>query len=288
MPSSFSVKIGGVRIGVDSARAGVEVCPSPQYEHFDLLIGDGCRSSDIRVEVTRTDADYDCHWEPPDRLLQLGLRGEQLVARFCPFGQTRVFIVADEQFSSVRIEATSLGLQLQPFRPIIYPTDAYLLLGKLGPHRAALLHASGVVVEGEALLFVGEADAGKSTIAQLFHEKGHPLLADDNVLITQPGATDALAHPTPWSFRTKHTWEHPAKLKAILMIEKGSDHSLLPTASDGRTVQDLLRNTRRLHGTQQFLQTLSLWHRLLSCIPCYRLVFSRHESVVEYVMGRLE
>ena len=46
------------------------------------------------------------------------------------------------------------------------------------------LHASSVVVNGGALLFLGHSAAGKSTLAQLL-EKTYPILADDSVFASR-------------------------------------------------------------------------------------------------------
>jgi energy-coupling factor transporter ATP-binding protein EcfA2 len=57
------------------------------------------------------------------------------------------------------------------------------------------LHASGVVIDGQAVLFVGPSGAGKSTMAAAFHARGHIVIADDvaairaanGICVTQPG-----------------------------------------------------------------------------------------------------
>lgn len=46
------------------------------------------------------------------------------------------------------------------------------------------LHASSVIMEGEALLFLGHSTAGKSTIARKLGEK-FPVLADDAVFVSR-------------------------------------------------------------------------------------------------------
>ena len=45
------------------------------------------------------------------------------------------------------------------------------------------LHASAIVVEGRALLFVGDPWAGKSTTVAALSKLGHPILADDIVRV---------------------------------------------------------------------------------------------------------
>ena len=49
------------------------------------------------------------------------------------------------------------------------------------------LHASGIVIDGRAALFVGASGAGKSTTAAAFLANGHRVLADDVVPVSQEG-----------------------------------------------------------------------------------------------------
>ncbi len=54
------------------------------------------------------------------------------------------------------------------------------LFGYLLRQRGHLtLHASAVAVGGQAVLFLGESGAGKSTTAAAFHSRGHQVLTDD-------------------------------------------------------------------------------------------------------------
>ena len=45
------------------------------------------------------------------------------------------------------------------------------------------LHASGVVIDGNAVAFIGEKEAGKSTMAATFTSEGHSILVDDILAI---------------------------------------------------------------------------------------------------------
>ena len=80
-------------------------------------------------------------------------------------------------------------------------TDADAITYLLGPVLAFLLrlrgrvplHASGVAIDGSAVLFAGTAGAGKSTTAAALASLGHPLLSDDVVPLA-----DGDGGPSAW------------------------------------------------------------------------------------------
>jgi hypothetical protein len=76
--------------------------------------------------------------------------------------------------------------------------STYLLgpvLGILLRFRGALcLHASAVVIDGKAVLFVGPPGAGKSTTAAALARLGHPVLADDIAMLEERNG-DFLVYP---------------------------------------------------------------------------------------------
>lgn len=60
-------------------------------------------------------------------------------------------------------------------------------------HRAdAHLHASGAVVDGRAVLAVGPSGAGKSSLALAWSRAGHPIIADDVILVDRHGTVTGL------------------------------------------------------------------------------------------------
>ena len=88
--------------------------------------------------------------------------------------------------AAFRIDGTARSVDGWWVAPL---TDADAVTYLLGPVLAFLLrlrdrvplHASGVVVDGRAVLFAGGAGAGKSTTAAALASLGHPLLSDDVV-----------------------------------------------------------------------------------------------------------
>ena len=63
-------------------------------------------------------------------------------------------------------------------------------------HGVEPLHATAVVIDGEAVGFVGDCGYGKSSLAAAFLQAGHPLLTDD-LLVLKEGGPGFLAYPGP-------------------------------------------------------------------------------------------
>jgi energy-coupling factor transporter ATP-binding protein EcfA2 len=54
------------------------------------------------------------------------------------------------------------------------------------------LHASAVTLDGHAVLFCGPSGRGKSTLALLASQLGHPVVSEDGVVLTVNGAQPAV------------------------------------------------------------------------------------------------
>ena len=76
------------------------------------------------------------------------------------------------------------------------------------------LHASAVAVEDQAVLFAGPAGAGKSTLAAAFAARGHAVLADDVVALSE---ADGLAVVQPGPSRIR-LW--PESVRALYGTEE--------------------------------------------------------------------
>jgi hypothetical protein len=59
----------------------------------------------------------------------------------------------------------------------------------------AVLHASGVCVNGKAVLFLGPSGAGKSTLAAALGQRGYPMVTDDFCVVRIDASGVPLIHP---------------------------------------------------------------------------------------------
>ena len=80
------------------------------------------------------------------------------------------------------------------------------------------LHANGVEVDGKAVAFMGQAGAGKSTLAAWLHDRGFSLIADDVCVVSfnedgQPFAAPGLPRLRLWLEALHASGREPAGLE---------------------------------------------------------------------------
>jgi hypothetical protein len=191
-------------------------------------------------------------------------------------------------------------------------TTTYLIgavMGILLRMRGVLcFHSSGVAVGGLAVIFIGNAGAGKSTTAAAFGARGFSVLADDIVPLDEAedrfwvrpayprlclwptsvralfGATDALP-------RIVSTWEkryldltnngyrfqdQSLPLAAIYVLDRRSAEPEAPyveAMSLNASLLDLLANTyaNRLLEKEWRAEEFRILNRILDCVPVRRL-----------------
>jgi hypothetical protein len=177
-----------------------------------------------------------------------------------------------------------------------------------------VLHASAVVVAGEALAFVGPTGRGKSTLTACFGARGFPLLADDCLVLQEvqgqfmatpnygglrlwPDSITALFDREPklaamagdseklrLGTETGRVRFHrePVRLRRIYVLESPDDGTAVQGVVVGRASPrdaclELAKHTFRLDVTdrQRLLEEFDLLGRVAGSIPVCRLVYPR-------------
>jgi hypothetical protein len=164
----------------------------------------------------------------------------------------------------------------------LFPTDQILLARILGDREGCYLHSSGVIFEGKGLLFVGNSEAGKSTVAMMLKDRGE-ILCDDRMIVRR------------WNgeFRIHGTWSHGevpevspkfARLDGIFFLEKADENRLI-TVKDS---QEIIR--KFLSCLVKPLVTAEWWERMLELVgkivhevPCYNLYFDRSGKIIDVI-----
>lgn len=127
-------------------------------------------------------------------------------------------------WTSVDDRAEFWGVVENVLRPLL----ALRLLASGG----LLAHSAAVDFDGRAILFAGPSGSGKSTISRLALGAGLPVVSDDmNAVVPADGSYALEPLPFTGDLTADQISSRPAKLAAIVMLEKGSQEALRPMSA---------------------------------------------------------
>jgi hypothetical protein len=198
------------------------------------------------------------------------------------------------------------GAEAETVRLTLLGPALAVLLHQLG---LIVLHASGVVVNGEAAIFLGDSGWGKSTLAAALYGRGYGIIADDLVAVNNAG-TEAVVFPgfpqlklwpevlrflgeapellpKAWADEEKRVFRaerrfprQPLPLRGIYVLSQGPALGIEPLRPSDALIE-LVRHSCHINlmhpvkGPSYFLQCGGLVNR----IPVRRLITPRSRSL---------
>jgi MoaA/NifB/PqqE/SkfB family radical SAM enzyme len=162
----------------------------------------------------------------------------------------------------------------------LLPSDQLILARALPAFDGAFIHAAGVKMNGQGLVFAGPSEAGKSTIVKLIGERGQ-VLCDDRVIIRKETG----------GFRVHGTWNHgeiarvspgSAPLRAVFFLRQAQRNRIDRVDDPKAVLRDLLpRLVRPLVSADWWEAALAVADDIVREVPFYDLFFDRSGAVVE-------
>ena len=139
-------------------------------------------------------------------------------------------------------------------------------------HDAVLIHGSCVAVDGAAYLFTAKSGTGQSTHTRLWREllgERAVMVNDDKPLlrITESGVT---VYGTPWNGKHRLGANIAAPLKALCLLERAAENSIVPVTVP-EAYPMLLQQVYRPADPAALEKTLHLIDRLAASVKLYRL-----------------
>lgn len=168
----------------------------------------------------------------------------------------------------------------------LLPSDQIILARALPFFGGAFVHAAGVVIRGQGLVFAGPSESGKSTVVKMIGGRGE-VLCDDRVVVRREEG----------GFRVHGTWSHgevrsvspaSAPLRAVLFLRQADGNRIEPLSDPRAILRDFLpRLVRPLVSSDWWALALELAEELVGRVPFYDLHFDRSGAAVDLLEGIL-
>ena len=173
----------------------------------------------------------------------------------------------------------------RPGFAFFHPLAELVFQHHLAWHQALVLHASGVLLDGHALLFCGTSGAGKTTLSQLWGRRrpDDTVLSDDRVVLRHRRGRP-WADGTPWSGQGRLASTASGPLAAVFFIEHGPDNVVTRCAPAAAAAELLARSFPPPWDARALGRALDTCAGATKKVPVYRLSFRPDPSVVDTVI----
>jgi hypothetical protein len=132
------------------------------------------------------------------------------------------------------------------------------------------------------LLFLGDSEAGKTTIAAMLKSKAEIICDERNII-----------RRWPEGFRIHGTWMHSkipvvssssGPLNAIMFLRKSNRNCINPISNRGDILRNLLKYVvKSLVTADWWNKTIDLMKSLSNELPCFELEFDKSGSIADEI-----
>lgn len=237
MTGSLVLRFGEMRLAMVAAGEGLSLAVPPEYEAF---LDAGSEAADCTFEwrigsvaipagAPLVESEIWRAWSHPD--------GREEIVFFWGGGDPYLSVVFDREFRRARVTRIAQDADPDALNVAEYPFSEYVASRLLARQGAVELHASSIVVDGRAYLFVGHSGAGKTTISLVAEAGGAGVLSDDRTIV-RIGPDGPVAWGTPWHGTGKRSSPGSAPVDGVFLIRQARENRVEPM-KDALAVKEL-------------------------------------------------
>ncbi|MCW3805979.1 hypothetical protein [Plebeiibacterium marinum] len=164
--------------------------------------------------------------------------------------------------------------------PLIHPLGSLLLLYLVHQKGGLLMHASGIVDQGNAYVFTGVSGIGKSTMCRLWKECGARAVNDDRVVLRLQG-DDVIVYNNPMPYYAQFPVQ--STLNKIFLLKQSPENYIKPLKGVFAYSRVLGNFIQQFYDKDMIRQHLEYIEKVLLKVEVYELGFKPDYDIVKLV-----
>lgn len=168
---------------------------------------------------------------------------------------------------------------------LAFPLDELVFQHRLAREGGFEVHACAARLEDGVVFFCGISGAGKTTLAQVLHRAGVPVLSDDRVAV-RPRRGRLFAYGTPWHGSGRFASPEGGPLRAVFLLKQASRSEAVPVV-EGAAARLFARTFPPLWDAEGTASVLAACGRIALTVPVFELRFRKDRSALAAVREAL-
>ena len=289
--------------------AGMLVCFSPAQgikklslpQSFFNFLSEDSENPDVRVEVqpeipgSYVEKDLSMvscvssssvllpqSMNPPDYLWKVFKKRNGYILKTWSYAQDSFLPCTIEFNPGSTLFKLSIAKADKDYPLLAYPAGGLFIYLLSGLQTSFLIHGSAVEWEGHAYVFPGRSGKGKSTMAQIWEEKGARVIHDDRLMLVRK-EDEWYVYSTPVN---EHDHYNFAPVKETYLIDHGKENIALPLKGLEAYTSIMEHCIQHQYDKKMIDALLDALELFSGEIPIYTLQFRKGSEIVDYILSR--
>ena len=162
-----------------------------------------------------------------------------------------------------------------------------ITLSVLDRYQGLLIHSSGIILNGEGIIFPGMSGAGKTTLAKLWQARGGITVLSDDRVIVRREEEGYFIYGTPWPGEGGMVSCQKAPLRKIIFLSKAKDNKLIPLGRKESLNQLITQCFPAIWDREGIDFSLKFCGELVMDIPCFCFGFVPDRSATDFIESKV-
>ncbi len=154
-------------------------------------------------------------------------------------------------------------------------------------YQGLLIHSSGIIVNGEGIIFCGVSGTGKTTLAKLWQKRDRVIVLSDDRVIVRRQEQGYFVYGSPWPGEGKAVSCQKAPLKKIVFLFKAEQNKLTTLERKESFSQLITQCFPAIWDKESIDFALKFCAALVEALPCFSFGFVPEVSAVEFIEEKL-